>query len=154
MSRLLQFIYVPYPQPGCSRQSFSLSLSFFFLFLLSLCVWKIPARLTKQSVQNCTYFRMGVWRINGHRLRFSVAKDQRLSPFSVDTTEDECRVLFAYIYIYKRTHACPRARALRHACTNTHTHTHTTTIYPIHPPLSLSLSHPRNFQGTIHVPPW
>ena len=33
-------------------------------------------------------------RINGHRLHFSVAEDQRLSPFSVNTIEDECRVLF------------------------------------------------------------
>ena len=33
-------------------------------------------------------------RINGHKLHFSVAEDQRLSPFSVDTIEDEYRVPF------------------------------------------------------------
>ena len=118
---------------------------------LSLCAWKIPASLTKQSVHNC-YFQKGVSRINGHRLRFSIAKDQRLSSFSVDTIKDECHVLF--VYIYTRMYARPRAHARTHA--RTHAHTHTTTFYPIHLslPLSLSLSHQRNFQGTIHVPPW
>ena len=80
---------------------------------------------------------MGVSRINGYRLRFSVAKDQQLSPFSVDTTEDECRVLFAYIYINAHTHVRARARSRTHARTHTHTHTHTTTLYPIHPSLSI-----------------
>ena len=36
---------------------------------------------------------MGILHINGHRLRFSVAENQQLCPFYVDTIEDECHVL-------------------------------------------------------------
>ena len=39
-------------------------------------------------------FRVGVSCINGHRLRFSAAENQRLCPFCVDTIEDECHMLF------------------------------------------------------------
>ena len=39
-------------------------------------------------------FRMGVSRINGHRLRFLVAENQRFCPFCVDMTEDESRMFF------------------------------------------------------------
>ena len=39
-------------------------------------------------------FRLGVSRLKGRRLRFSVAENQRLCPFCVDTIEDECHVLF------------------------------------------------------------
>ena len=52
----------------------------------------IQSRVYKTALAR---FRMGVSRINGHRLRFSVAENQRLCPFCVDTTEDECHVLFA-----------------------------------------------------------
>ena len=51
----------------------------------------IQSRVYKTALAR---FRMGVSRINGHRLRFSVAENQRLCPFCVDTTEDECHVLF------------------------------------------------------------
>ena len=51
----------------------------------------IQSRVYKTALAR---FRMGVSRINGHRLRFSVAENQRLCPFCVDTIEDECLVLF------------------------------------------------------------
>ena len=39
-------------------------------------------------------FRMGISRINGHRLRFLVAENQRFCLVCVDTTEDEIHMLF------------------------------------------------------------
>ena len=51
----------------------------------------IQSRVYKTAL---TCFRVGVSRINGYRLRFSVAENQRLCPLCVDTLEDECHVLF------------------------------------------------------------
>ena len=39
-------------------------------------------------------FRLGVSRLKGRRLRFSVAENQRLCPFCIGRIEDECHVLF------------------------------------------------------------
>ena len=51
----------------------------------------IQSRVYKTALAR---FLTGVSRINGHRLRSSVADNQRLCPFCVDTIEDKCHVLF------------------------------------------------------------
>ena len=48
-------------------------------------------------------FRTGVSRINGHRLCFSLAENQRLCPFCVDKTEDE-RYVHSECPVYTLAH--------------------------------------------------
>ena len=55
------------------------------------CLEVIQSRVYKTALAR---FHTGVSRMNGHRLRFSVAENRRLCPFCVDTFEDECHVLF------------------------------------------------------------
>ena len=51
------------------------------------------------------------------------------------------------------TRMCARTNTHTHTHTHTQTHTHTTTLFPICSMFPY-LRHPRNVQGTIHVPPW
>ena len=55
------------------------------------CLEVMQSRVYKTALAR---FHTGVSRMNGHRLRFSVAENRRLCPFCVDTFEDECHVLF------------------------------------------------------------
>ena len=72
-------------------ERFDLYISFKNVFERKKYLEVIQSRVYKTVLAR---FRMGVSRINGHRLRFSVAENQRLCPFCVDTIEDECHVLF------------------------------------------------------------
>ena len=55
------------------------------------CLEDVQSRVYKTTLAR---FRMGVSRINCHRLRFLVAESQRFCPFCDDMTEDESHVLF------------------------------------------------------------
>ena len=63
---------------------------------VSACVRECVRECVSESVRVCVCVCSStpIDRVESHRLRFSVAKNQRLRPFCVDPTEDECHVLF------------------------------------------------------------